>query len=425
MATIAAVGYGRFVKESVMLDFACRAAASGFRTSIAVRTLTIMLLFGRLLAASGQAAEGYADIRPEPAGSRIFCLCGDEIRLDPAGNRLLFIDGDTLRPQPGGERLLFIDGDDVRPAPGGIRVAFFDGQFLRRSPGGPILLFIDGQDIRPEAGGKRLLFIDGGPLTRPQLVAVLYHWKPELFKLSPAEEAALKAEMEKNAKAAEEAARSKFLGKFQVLNSSAPAFNNGTIEVAPTGNYYTVTFYLSDNTKFQGIAVQKEVQGEEEFWFAASPTGAVGLGVYEPEGIDLKAIWIPLAVTPQGPDVLGHETIYGPPNFAGNYTVKSGKFTMRLGDYTGSLHLAMFPADNPSVTLDPRALTWTVAGKKFSGIGTAVEYEAGKFALIAAVSTEKIYLVGRLKETTSSGIHMDLLTNTRNTGFILLNKQNP
>lgn len=404
-----------FPQGSIMRDFSCRPSASFCQVFAVLAAIFVT-------AVRAEAAEGYADVRLEPAGSRMFCIDKDEIRKDPAGNRLLFIDGDTLRPQPGGDRLLFIDGDDVRPAPGGHRLALFDGNYLRRSPGGPILLFIDGQDIRPDAGGQRLLFLDGGPLTRPQIVAVLYHWKPELFKLSAAEEAALKAEMEKNAKEAEEAAKGKYVGHFEVLNSSAPAFNKATVDVAKAGDYHTVTFNLSDNQKWLGIASKRTVKGEEEYWFAASPTGAVGLGIYEPDGTDFKAQWIPLAVTTQGPDVLGNETMHGAANMAGIYTVKSGKYTMKLGDYTGQLHLTIFPPDNPSVTLDPRALLWTVASKKFGGVGTAVEIEPGKFGLAAAVSAEKVYLVGRLKETTSSGIHMDVLTNTRNTGFILLNK---
>lgn len=402
-----------------MLDFVRRAATG------ASRIFVVILAWVVLTTTPADAADGSVDVRPEPSSSRMFCVCGNEIRRDPAGNRLLFIDGDTLRPQPGGEQLLFIDGDDIRPAPGGMRVAHFDGPNLRRSPGGPILAYLDGQDIRTQAGGKRLLFLDGGPLTRRQLVAVLYHWKKELFTLTPAEEAALKLEWKKNAKAAEQAAKSKFLGKFKVINSSAPAFNNGTVETTAAGNFHTITFHLSDNTKLLGIAVPRKVNGEEEFWFAGSPSGTVALGVYEPNGNDFKATWIPHAAVAQGPEVLGQETIYGAPNFAGNFTVKAGKFTLKLGDYTGSLHLAAFPSDNPSVPLDPRALTWTVSGKKFSGIGNAVEYEPGKFALIAAISTEKIYLAGRLKESQTSGIHLDLLTNTRNTGFVLLSKSAP
>jgi hypothetical protein len=367
------------------------------------------------------AQEGYADIRPEPGGTRLFCVSGTDVRPDPNGKRLLFIDGDTLRTEPGGPRILFVDGDDIRPAPGGIRLAFLDGKFLRRSPGGPILLFIDGQDVRPDQNGPRLLFLDGGPLSRPQLIAALYHWKPELFKLGDAEQAALKAEMEKNAKAAEEAARNKFVGNFSILNSNAQAFRSGTVSIAKLGDYYTLTFTLAGDQKWYGVAQKRTVKGEEEYWVAASPTGAIGLGIYELEGTGLKGQWIPLAAATQGTEVLGEETATGASTFTGNYNV-AGKFTMKLGDYKGTMALAAFPADNASVVLEPRMIQWTVGGKRWAGIGTLVESEPGKKALVAASGTDPHFFVGRLKETSSSGVHIDFCVNQRSTGFILLDK---
>jgi hypothetical protein len=68
---------------------------------------------------------------------------------------------------------------------------------------------------------------------------------------------------------------------------------------------------------------------------------------------------------------------------------------------------------------------WTFGAKKWFGIGTTVEYETGKHALVAASGTDKNFFVGRLKETSSSGIHIDFCVNQRPTGYILLNKTGP
>jgi len=43
-------------------------------------------------------------------------------------------------------------------------------------------------------------------------------------------------------------------------------------------------------------------------------------------------------------------------------------------------------------------------------------------SLIVASSTEKVFAVGRISEDTTSGVHLDFSTNTKVTGFVLLDK---
>jgi hypothetical protein len=395
-----------------------------------MRRPSSLLLIGLLAAATAAgysapaaAQQGYTDIRPEPGGKRLWHVAGNDVRTEPGADRLLFIDGDTIRDAPGGKRILMLDGDSVRSEPGGFRLGFFDGPNLRRIPGGPLLLYFDGKDVRRAPGADRLLHFDGDTLTKQQRVAVLHLWKPDLFQLSAAEMAAAKADQEKAAMEAAAAARNKYIGNYSIINSSISQLGQGTASVARAGDYLTISFDFGANGKWSGIGVKRDVLGNEELWIAVCPSGVIGLGMYESSGTGMTSQWIPMAATTRGAEVLGSETLSGPPDFKGLYDITLGNFTMKAGTYTGKFTLTPFAHGNTNVDLDARGLSWNVSGKQISGIGAVINgVDSAKSVLLGASTTDKLYFVGRIKESTTSGIHLDFIANNRTAGFILLNK---
>src|SRR5581483_2965815 len=239
-----------------------------------------------------QSLRATTDIRDTPGGKRLLFVDGDDIRPEPGGKRLLFIDGDTLRDAPGGKRLLFVDDDSIRPEPGGIRLLFIDGDDIRRAPRAKRLLFIDGNDIRPEPGGKRLLFIDGDKLTRPQLVAVLYLLKPELFQMSDEEKAALKKAMADEAAAETKAAEDPISGKYETLttNSSDGKKLDVDVSLSKKGDAYVGEFNYKNGEKWSAVGVKHD----DELWLAIAPQNTpLAIGVYSISGGSLKSDWYP------------------------------------------------------------------------------------------------------------------------------------
>jgi hypothetical protein len=369
------------------------------------------------------AQQGYTDIRPEPGGSRLWHVAGADVRSEPGGKLLLFVDGDTIRDAPGGKRILMLDGDSVRAEPGGVRLGYFDGPNLRRAPGGSLLLYFDGKDVRRAPGADRLLYFDGDTLTKQQRLAVLQLWKPDVFQLSESEMAAAKVDQERAAKEAADAARNKYLGNYQILNASIPQLGSGTVSIARAGEYLSVSFDFGSNGKWSGIGVKRNVLGNDEVWIAVCPTGVIGLGMYEVTSVGLSSQWIPVAAITRGTEVLGSETLSGSNDFKGLYDITAGTFTMKAGSYTGKFTITPFNHGNANVQIDPRMLSWNVSGKQISGIGAVIAgVDSAKSVLVGASTTDKLFFVGRIKESVTSGIHCDFIANNRTAGFILLNK---
>lgn len=378
-------------------------------------SVVLVLLFAVPLAAQ-------TTLRDAPGGKRLLFVDGDDIRPEPGGKRLLFVDGDDIRPAPGGVRLLFVDGDDVRPEPGGIRLAFLDGKELRREPGGKVLLHIDHPDIRTVFGGKRLMFIDGEPLTKPQLVAALYHLKPELFKLTDDEIAKKKAAMKKAAEESAVEASNKLYGKFTVLNSNVDTARDAAIEVAKVGDFVSVTIKGKDGTEWYGVGVTRKVFGDNEHWVAFQPKGAVGLAVYEPNGKNLDGVWIPYTALKDGKKALGSEKLAVTSAKTGKYKITEAKAPGTGDAYAGTLQVAPAPHGEASVNLNTLILQWTLGEAKVYGIGFFLEYAQGKQALVAASGLEAPVMIGRIKETSSSGVHMDFYTSEKAAGYMLFTR---
>lgn len=322
----------------------------------------------------GSVASAQTDIRAEPGGKRVLFIDGNDIRPEPGGKRLLFIDGDDIRAEPGGKRLLFVDGDDVRPEPGGIRLATIDGDDLRRSPGGKILINYRHPDFSPTAKENRVLRVDGKELTHPQLVAVLYVLKPELFKLTDAETAALKKAMaDANKEEEAKAAADQVAGKWEVLNSSGPVekTGSGTITVGPKkGAAYPVTFDLTKGggPTWAGVGVYKEQFGDKLFWVAYGTPKTIGLCVYDIKGDTLEGKWYPWYVDGDAKNT-GTETLKGPATLDGEYTIVAAKAPTTGAAYTGKVTIKPANIVGAGKNAMPYLVTWTLGATKITGIG--------------------------------------------------------
>lgn len=371
-----------------------------------------------------QAQE--ADIRDAPGGKRLLFVDGDDIRNEPGGKRRLFIDGKELRTEPGGKVLLHVADGDIRPRAGGIRLAVIDDDSIRRNPTSKRLLFIDGDDIRPEPGGKRLYFIDG-KVTRMQLVAVLYLLKPELFRLTPKEEEAIKAAMKAAETESDAAMSNVLLGKFEVLNSSISDWGSGTVSTVRGKDGYHYLDMKLKNAALSGIGMQRPGKGEKELWLAFAPEGAVALAVYEIEGGKLTGQWIPMNAAKDGKTVLGHETLEGPASLNGTFKIVSAKAPNNGAEYTGTATLSPYkPADGNSSDLsDLYSVTWTFGTVKIPGIAARVKSAEGKFVLIAASGTKGDFAVGHVTcESATLAKGIDFLNSKGAAGYIVWTKQN-
>ncbi len=370
-------------------------------------------------------AEG-ADVRSEPGGKRLLFIDGDDIRNEPGGKRRLFIDGDTLRPEPGGKVLLYVDGNDIRPKFGGIRLAFIDGDEIRRGPGGTRLLFIDGDDIRPEPGGKRLYFIDG-KVTKMQLIAALYLLKPELFKLTAKEEAALTAAMKKAEAESDAAMKNVTLGKFDVLNSSNSDWGSGTVStVVGKDGFHYLDMKLKKAT-MAGIGMRRPGKGWDELWIAFAPEGAVAMAVYEIDEGKLTGKWVPINAAKDGKAVLGHETLEGSADLVDEYKIVSAKAPNDGAEYTGTVTLQPYkPEDgNSSDLFDLYTITWNFGATKIPGVAAKVKSADGKFVLLAASGTKGDFAVGHVTcESATNCKGIDFLTNKGAAGYLVWTRPN-
>lgn len=367
------------------------------------------------------ASADTANIRPDPSGKRLLFIDGNDIRREPGGKRLLFIDGDSLRDAPGGKRLLFIDGDNVRADFGGIRLAFIDGSNIRRSPGGKRLLFIDGDNIRPDPQGKRLLFIDG-KVTKAQLIAALFILKPEIFKLTDAEVAELKAAMKKAEAESDKEFKNVLLGKFDVVNSSVPEWAGGEVTTTCGKDDFHYLDLKLKKASLAGIGLPRRSAGWDELWIAFAPEGAVALAVYEIDKGNLTGKWIPINAAKDGSETLGTETLSGPTNLDGEFKIVEAKAPNNGAEYAGTVTIRPTkPADgNSSDLFDLYAVTWNFGATKVPGVGARVKYGDGKSALLVASGTKADFAVGHVTcESATNCKGIDFFSNKRGAGYIV------
>lgn len=362
------------------------------------------------------------DIRPQPGGQRLLFVDSDGfIRPAPGGKRLLYLEGDTIRDDHGGKRLLFVDGDDVRPEPGGIRLAFIDGYDVRRRPGGKILMNYRHPDVCPTAADKRIYFVDGGKLSGPQLVGVLYLLKPELFKLSAEEEAELKKEMKEAGEAEDKRLRAdRAPGKWDILAASGrDGISGGTVTIAPKkGEAYQVKFEHKQAAEAQGVAVQREISYDRLLWVAFGPPKTVALAVYEIKGGTLEGKWYPWYYDGDSKNS-GTESLKGPENLDGEFTITAAKAPFTGAAYTGTVTIKPVEIVGAPDQEKPHNLTWTFGDKKIHGIGIKVK----NFLVVCSGSGEDFYLANMILGTNGDMIG-NWFSNKNAMGYYNTNKSN-
>lgn len=353
-------------------------------------SLMVGLSLAAVVASNAWAQQ---DIRPQPGGKRLLFVDGDTIRPEPGGKRLLFIDGNDIRPEPGGKRLLFVDGDDVRPEPGGIRLAFIDGDDIRRAPGGKILMNYHHPDICPTFKENRIFFVDGAQLTKPQLVAVLYQLKPELFKVS-AEEQDAQAKAMKEAGEAEDKrlAADRPPGKWDVLSAGGTddVKRDGKVLVSKKkGDTYLVKFEPTSGTAAagEGVGVQQVYSADHHFWVAWGPPKTVGLCVYQIKGGTLEGKWYPWYSDGDAKNV-GSENLKGPESLDGDFTITSAKSPATGAEYTGKVTIKPVEIVGSADSMKPYNVTWTIGDKTFKGVG----FRAKDWLVVSCGSGDSFYI---------------------------------
>ena len=369
-------------------------------------------------------------VRDQPGGKRLLVVEGSDLRDAPGGKRLLFVDGDDLRPGPGGDRILFVDGNDIRPKPGGIRIAYLDpgDHTIRRTPGGKILLFIDGHDLRTEPGGKRILFLEGD-LSKPQLVGALSILKPELFKLTAEETAALTKAMAEAEAESQRAFSEALFGKMSVINSNVPDWSNGDVNVQSGKDGFVYLNLQFKGTPMHAIGVLRDIGGRDGIWLAGAPEGKVALAVYEFTPGKLQGQWIPANAGKDGKATLGKENLTGPDTLTGTFTITEAKAPNSGAAYTGTLKLEKIEAkDGHQVFFreSAYALTWSVGGIQLKGIGYSLEVNrdgVSKTFLVAASGYAPTFVVGGLLLESATAVKdFELMRNDLQAGYINVNK---
>jgi hypothetical protein len=336
--------------------------------------LSLVLLLGNSIA---RAAGSF--ICQEPGGKRLVYINGKEVSKDPAGKMLLYIDGnDILVGDIHANATLVVTDDDIRPSPAGVRIARFDGDGnLRHGPtaDGKVLFNYKHPDICPTAQDNRIYSIEGDPLTKQQLVAGLYVLRPEWFKLSDAEVAEqIKDMKEANAEAERLAAADQIAGKWDVLNSHGPVEKTGKgfITVgAKKGEAYPVTFDLTkgEGPSWTGVGVYKVLSGDKCFFVAYGTPKTIGLAVYEiKDGGVLEGKWYPWYIDGDAKNT-GTESLKGPANLDGDFTITAAKSPTTGAAYTGTVSIKPLEIVGSGDWAKPYSVTYTIGTAKISAIG--------------------------------------------------------
>lgn len=310
----------------------------------------------------------------EPGGKRLIEIDDNQIsHVD--GKTELTIDSDGFINDRDGKRLLYVSEDDVRHDPRGVKLATFDGENIRHGPGGAIVLNYHEKEICPDPQSNRIYSIEGEEhLSKAQLVAGMYLLKPELFKLSDAEEAEQKKAMA-DANAEEEAREhaDQIAGKWMMLNSSGISENlgQGTLTVdAKRGAAYPVTLDLTKGggPTWSGVGFYANLSDDKTFWVAYGTPKTIGLCVYEINGGALKGTWYPWYL--DGTDkTTGTEDLSGPASLDGNFKIDSAKAPGTGAAYSGTVNIHPLKITGASGDAQPYSVTWTLGATKIKGIG--------------------------------------------------------
>jgi len=245
------------------------------------------------------------------------------------------------------------------------------------------------REICPDSQSNRIYSIEGDALSRKQLVAGMLILKPELFKLTAAEEAEQKKAMaEANAEQEKLAAADQATGKYDVLNNSGimEKLGSGLITVGEKkGDGYPVTldYTKGGGPNWQGVGFYKEIYGDKTLWIAYGTPKTVGLCVYEIDGGKLTGKWLPWYIDGTA-KTTGTEVLSGPAEkdgaLDGDYKIESAAAPATGASYTGTVSIHPANIVGSSDNAKPYNITWNIGDLKIQGIGV----KSGKYLLVAS-----------------------------------------
>lgn len=350
-----------------------------------MRRLLNALAVLAVLSITAVTQAGYVFVCQEPGGKRLIQIDGNDV--GPVDGKVaLTIDSEGFINNRDGKRLLLVSDDDVRPAAGGLKLATFDGDDIRHGNGGKVVLNYREKEICPDASSNRIYSIEGDDkLSRAQLVAAMYLLKPELFKLTAAEEAEQKKD---RADAAAEQAKADSAdpaaGAYDVLNSSGivDKLGKGSITVGTKlGEAYPVTLDLTPGggPTWGGVAHFDEIDGDKCLFVAYGTPKTVGLCVYEITGGTLKGKWLPWFNDGTAKNV-GTENLNGPASLDGTYKITAAAAPGTGAAYTGTVTIKPATIVGASDSAKPYTVTWTFGATKIYGVGI----RSGKYLFVAS-----------------------------------------
>jgi hypothetical protein len=305
---------------------------------------------------------------------------------DPdSGKTLLYVHNKELLKDIHDEAFMIVDDDAVRPSANGVSLATFDGEDIRHGKNGDVVMNYHHPDLCPNAQANRLYRVNGPELTKAQLVAVLYVLKPEIFKLTPEEEAAQKKAMaDANAEAERIAAADPIVGKWMVLNGNGPVekIGKGTISFGTkNGEFSTIDFdyQAGGGPSWSGVALSKTVNNQREIWTAYGTPKTVGLCVYEIDGGKLTGTWYPWYYDGDKKN-LGSEQLQGPESLDGDFNIVAAKAPNTGAAYAGTVTIKPFEIVGADDDDKPYQITWNFGATKVQGIGL----KRGKYLIVSS-----------------------------------------
>jgi hypothetical protein len=318
-------------------------------------------------------------IDSEPAGKRTLELDPDqgksyqELVVTATRKTAIFIHAEELLG-PDMKTLLVVDDSDIRHSGKGLVLATFDGENVVHGRNGKVIMNYHHPDLCPTSSANRVYTVTGPPLTKQQLIAVLYTLKPEAFKLTDEEVAAQKAEIAKNMAETDRLAKlDPIVKKWEVLNGHGPVekVNSGLITFSPRkGDAYPVTF---DHTKdggptWTGVAALKNINNDPVVFVAYGTPKTVGLCVYEINGGKLSGKWYPWYIDGDVKNT-GTEELDGPESLDGEFKITSAKAPATGAAYSGTVTIKPEEIEGAGDSEKPYLLTWTFGTTKVQGIG--------------------------------------------------------
>jgi hypothetical protein len=168
---------------------------------------------------------------------------------------------------------------------------------------------------------------------------------------------------------------------------------------AKVGEAYPVKFDHKAAPEAQGIAVQKELAGDRLLWVAFGPPKTVALGVYEIKGDTLVGQWYPWYYDGM-PKNAGTESLKGPENLNGEFTITAAQAPFTGAAYTGTVNIKPVEIVGAPDSEKPFELVWTIGDKKIYGFGIKTK----NYLYVCAGSGSEAYLANLVLDSSGTMI---------------------